>query len=260
VTAAKSDFFGWDKPDLLLQRDNGGLFVWAMDGASASGVPLNPSSVDVNWRIVATGDLNGDGRPEIVWQHTSGYLSYWSMNGATMVSNDFLNPSQVADPNWKIVGAGDFNGDGKADLVWQHTTSGWLSVWYMNGKNMVSSQLLNPGQVGDGNWKIMGVGDFNSDHKPDLVWQHTNGLLSVWYMNGANMVGAVYLNPGQVADSGWRIRAVIDLNGDGHTDLVWQHMGVGWLAAWFMNGITAADMAWLNPSAIGTDWKVMGPR
>jgi hypothetical protein len=177
-----------------------------------------------------------------------------------MVSNDFLNPSQVADPNWKIVGAGDFNGDGKADLVWQHTTSGWLSVWYMNGKNMVSSQLLNPGQVGDGNWKIMGVGDFNSDHKPDLVWQHTNGLLSVWYMNGANMVGAVYLNPGQVADSGWRIRAVIDLNGDGHTDLVWQHMGVAWLAAWFMNGITAADMAWLNPSAIGTDWKVMGPR
>jgi len=258
VTAAKADFFGFAKTDLLLQRDDGNLFVWAMDGATAAGLPLSPGSVDPNWRIVATGDLTGDGRPEIVWQHTNGWLSVWYMNGATMVNSELLNPGQI-DTNWKIVGAGDFNGDGKADLVWQHT-SGWLAVWYMNGRTMVSSQLLNPGQVADGNWKIVGVGDFNGDGKPDLVWQHTNGLLSVWYMNGPNLVGAVFLNPAQVADPGWKIRAVIDLNGDGKTDLVWQHMSVGWLSAWFMDGITAVQMAWLNPSGIGSSWKVMGPR
>ena len=147
----------------------------------------------------------------------------------------------------------------RADLVWQHTT-GWLSVWYMNGKNMVSSQLLNPSQVVDGNWKVVGVGDFNLDGKPDLVWQHTNGLLSVWLMNGTNLVSAVYLNPAQVADPGWRIRAVIDLNGDGRTDLVWQHMSTGWLSAWIMIDTTAVNMVWLNPSAIVPSWKVMGPR
>ena len=39
-------------------------------------------------------------------------------------------------------------------------------------------------------WKIVGVGDFNGDGKPDLVWQHKDGWLSLWYMNGFTMLGA----------------------------------------------------------------------
>ncbi len=260
ATARKADFSSDGKADIVWQRDDGYLSVWTMNGTDmVSAPPLNPGIVDPNWRIAATGDFNGDGKADLVWQDAGGWLAVWYMNGATMIGNELLNPGQIPGNAWKIVGAGDVNGDGKTDLVWQHT-DGWLAVWYMSGAAMVATELLNPGQIADNEWKIVGVGDFNGDTKPDLVWQHTSGWLSVWYMNGRNMVGAVYLNPAQVGDTAWKIRAVIDLNGDGKTDLIWQHMAGGSLSAWLMDGINAASIVYLNPSNVSGGWKIMGPR
>ena len=73
-------------------------------------------------------------------------------------------------------------------------------------------------------------------------------------------IGAVYLNPIQVGDTDWKIRAVIDLDGDGQTDLIWQHMSDGYLSVWLMNGITAVNTIYLSPSNVGSSWKIMGPR
>jgi hypothetical protein len=42
------------------------------------------------------------------------------MNGASLISGLLFDPDQTLGTNWKIVGTGDFNGDGKPDLVWQH--------------------------------------------------------------------------------------------------------------------------------------------
>ena len=258
AAAAKADFSVDGRPDIVWQRDDGYLSIWAMKGTTAmAGQMLSPASVDPNWRITATGDLNGDGKADIVWEHTSGLLAVWFMNGPNLVSGAYLNPGSV-DPNWRIVGTGDFNGDGKADLVWQHT-DGSLAIWYMNGATAISGQALNPSQTAYG-WKIMGVGDFNGDGKPDLVWQHPNGSLWIWFMNGPNAIGSAVPSPGRIDNMGWRIRAVIDLNGDGQTDLIWQNMAEGWLCAWLMNGVTATSGVFLSPANISTDWKIVGPR
>ncbi len=261
VTARKADFSSDGKADLVWQRDDGVLSLWTMSGTTATSTQyLNPLMVsDPSWRIVATGDFNGDGKADLVWQHAGGWLAVWYMNGASMVGGQFLNSGQPAAPGWQIVGAADFNGDGNADLMWQHT-DGWLAVWYMSGPTLLSAQLLNPSRISGNDWKIVGVGDFNADGKPDLVWQHRDGWLSLWYMSGTNRLDAVYLNPMQVADPAWRIRAVIDLDGDGKTDLIWQHMSGGWLGAWIMNGGTATSTGLLNPTSIGSSWKIMGPR
>jgi hypothetical protein len=40
--------------------------------------------------------------------------------------------ANVPTPQWSIVGTGDFNGDGLADILWQDT-SGNIAMWYMNG-------------------------------------------------------------------------------------------------------------------------------
>jgi hypothetical protein len=79
-------------------------------------------------------------------------------------------------------------------------------------------------------------------------------------MNGPNAVGSAVPNPGRVENLGWRIRAVVDLNGDGQTDLIWQNMAEGWLCAWLMNGVTATNGVFLNPASVSGGWKIMGPR
>ena len=98
----------------------------------------------------------------------------------------------------------DFNGDGKADLVWQERMSNRLSVWYMNGARKIGGQSLNPSSIA-GNWRIVAVQDMNGDGRPDLVWQEmTSNRLSVWYMNGARKIGGQSLNPSSVPGN-WRI-------------------------------------------------------
>ena len=79
-----------------------------------------------------------------------------------------------------MVGTGDFNGDGKSDIVWRDTT-GNTSIWLMNGATVSSA-------VGVGNvpttWSIVLTGDYNGDGMSDLLWRDTSGNTAMWFMNG----------------------------------------------------------------------------
>jgi len=128
------------------------------------------------------------------------------MNGTTLVDGRLLSPSTVSDTDWRIVGSGDFDGDGNADLVWHHQVTGQASVWLMNGTTLVSGTLLSPAGVTDTNWQIRAVTDLNGDAQPDLVWQNiATGYVAAWLMNGTTLVEGVYLSPSVVADTGWRL-------------------------------------------------------
>src|SRR5215831_13000438 len=65
----------------------------------------------------------------------------------------------------------DFNGDGKADILLQHT-SGVLYEWLLNGPTVIGQG--SPGGLGT-DWTVVGIGDFNGDGKADLLLQHTSG-------------------------------------------------------------------------------------
>jgi FG-GAP-like repeat len=93
---------------------------------------------------------------------------------------------------WRIAGAGDFNGDGFADLVWEDTITGQRAIWLL--KNGVFSGVINLPTV-PVEWHIAGVGDFNGDGFADLVWEDTiTGQRAIWLLkNGVISSSSVNL-------------------------------------------------------------------
>ena len=125
-------------------------------------------------------------------------------------------------PTWHIKGTGDFNGDGKSDIIWQGD-DGTASMWLMDGNNATFIGAVGPFNPGP-TWHIKGTGDFNGDGKSDIVWQGDDGTASIWLMDGttATFVGAVGpFNPGP----GWQIKGTGEFNGDGKDDIMWQGRG-----------------------------------
>ncbi len=137
-----------------------GASVAASTSYTFSGITAN-HTITASFAAATTPPPPGPGTPSalnILWQHqTTGMLSAWLMNGTSLASLATVTPGVVSDTNWKIVGIGDFNNDGKPDILWQHQTTGMLSVWLMNGTSLASLATVTPGVVSDTNWKIVGL-------------------------------------------------------------------------------------------------------
>ena len=200
------------------------------------------------------GDFNGDRQPDLLFQDAGGFLATWFMNGGSLSSATFLLPSNVGDVSFKVAATADFNKDGQEDVLFQGA-DGTLAVWLMRGADQVSSTLLTPSNPGDANWRVVASGDVNRDGKADLVFQHADGTLAVWYLDGTTLSSAALISPANPG-AGWRVVAVGDMNADGKTDLVFQHTD-NTLAMWTMDGATLSSAALLEPSNSGAGWKVV---
>ena len=90
-----------------------------------------------------------------------------------------------------------------------------------------------------------------------IYWQHTNGTLAAYYMDGTNLAlnGGILLTPSQI-DPTWQLMAAADLNRDGRPELLWQHQA-GALALWNLNGTVLASAAALTPAKMGPEWKIV---
>lgn len=263
VSGAQADFNGDGRPDLLWHHQgNGGISVWFMNGTTLIDGQVISQVADTNWSLAGTGDLDGDGQGDFVWRHTDGRVSAWLMNGLALRQGSLLSVPSVADPLWEIRSVGDIDGDAKADLFWHHQGDGRLEVWLMNGLTVRQQVALNPPQVPDTAWQLVATADFDGDGRRDLLWHHsTGGWIAVWRMNGLDQIDGRATSPGQVPDLSWQIRAAVDLNADGHTDIVWQNVVDGRISAWLMRGTTLADGVLLTPSQVGDlQWRIVGPR
>ena len=205
-----SDFNADSKPDILWRHSASGENVlWFMNGATlASGTFLDPPVLpDTGWGMAGTGDFDLDGRPDILWRHsTSGEMVVWFMNGSVLASGTFLTPPAFPDVSWQAVGTGDFNGDGKTDILWRHAVSGQNAAWFLEGTSLVSGAFLNPPVLADVRWRMVAVGDYNFDGKPDIVWRHSlSGQNAMWFMDGIDLVSGTFTSPSTLADPAWRI-------------------------------------------------------
>jgi hypothetical protein len=237
-SVAVGDFNGDGKLDIVETNDCGvnlllgngdGTFQFAGDFA----LPLGqlPQSVVV-------GDLNGDGKLDLVVTGTTSYFGLYSTPGANYVNvllgngdGTFSDASTVQIPSGselQPVALGDFNGDGKLDVVTPVTNG--VAVLFNNG----NGTLAPPTVFATAGAESVLVGDFNGDGKLDLVTGNYSSAggstMSILLGNGDGT-----FQPARNLASNTYPVGVGDFNRDGKLDIVSEHANAG-LSVFLGNG------------------------
>lgn len=206
ILEGTGDFNNDSQEDLLWRHAGVGQVVaWYMDnGELQRGSLIGNVVADTRWEIEGVGDFNRDGNDDILWRHyDSGQVFAWHMDGAGNIQgSQFIGPA-VPDLNWRIEGIGDFNGDDVEDLLWRHYASGQNLAFHLDNQGQVTSSTAVGPVIGDLNWTIEGVGDFNHDGETDILLHHAlSGENLGWLMNDNQVIGGQSIGP-NVADNRW---------------------------------------------------------
>jgi hypothetical protein len=154
---------------------------------------------------------------------------------------------------------GDFNQDGKTDILWRHSVSGQNVLWYMNGAVLAGGEFLTPAELTDTRWKMVGTHDFNADLKNDILWRHdTAGQNVLWYMNGSVLTTGEFLTPAALEDVDWKMAGTGLFDGDVKPDIAWHHQVAGQIVLWYMNGSVLTSGTFTTPSSMDINWRLVG--
>lgn len=237
------DFNKDGKNDLFWRNDALGVNgVWFMNGPVFTGsVGLIETLSNTNYKAQAIADFNNDGNPDIFYREYSGGGNLiWLMNGTTRISTVVDFPA-LPDVNYQVRGTGDYNLDGRPDILFRNSTTGQNLVWFLNGisfagtasltvagspwqptapltrylpptrsdlaPNALSTPFLIGTLNGSGTYRdSIGSGDTN-DYYQFFVGSGTRLQLSLTGVNGTSLTGDLDL---QILDSNG---AIVNING-----------------------------------------------
>ena len=276
--AAAGDFNGDGKPDIVISApfdDNNGksasgsvfiFFNGAEARTGAADVILEGQSAGDNFgfSVASAGDFNGDGKTDVIVgapfddnnvevDSGSAFIFFGGVTGVRRADADadVIIEGQSAGDNfgYSVASAGDFNGDGKADIIGGapfddnngESASGSAFIFFggITGTHRVDADadvILNGQSAGDNfGFSVAPAGNVNGDAKADVIvgapFDDNNGEIDsgsafVFFggVTGARRADAdadIILN-GQSGDDqlGSSVASAGDFNGDGKTDVI----------------------------------------
>ncbi len=187
-----------DRLNVSLQQADGGF-------KSRS---LTPPTADPGWALVGTADFDGDRvRDDLFWRNSTTGQTTVALGQGEQSPLLAYAATQSRDYTANIA---DFNGDGRADILWHNPSQGKVEMWFMGGDRVVQALPDVPTT-----W-VPNLVNFNQDGKTDLFWQdNATGEFTTWLLDGAQLLGSQKVQlPGNAGNLEF-----YDFNGDGRTDI-----------------------------------------
>jgi peptidyl-Asp metalloendopeptidase len=202
-----ADVNGDRRADVVIQNiADGEVRAYLMDGTTiqSNASLVGPAGSNWTWRVKAVADIDGNGSADLILQSANGAIIVHTTSSA---SNTTLTVSaaatvSAANQGWDVVGTGDLDGDGRADLILQNANTGQLYGYTLSGSTITASRSIGAGS--NFGWRVRFVGDTNGDGRADIVMQHSSGSVYLFQMNGLIVSGSGFLlNP--AAGWGWEV-------------------------------------------------------
>lgn len=215
--------FGGNGNDVVIGDQ--GLVDFAYAGDARINADSNAATIDFVSTVASTRGGN-----DIIYGN-GGNDTLLGGTGSDTIWGDDGTDLEVLDLNWENVGAGDFNQDGKTDLLWRDRRSGELKVRLMNGVQIIGEQFIEGREL---DWKLAAWSDFDNDGKLDLLWRNQiTGKNEFWWMNGSTVTSTSEIL--QIGDQSWQIAAAADMDRNGTIDLLWRNYSTGANAFWLLD-------------------------
>ena len=258
--AGTGDFNGDGRDDILWRSVDGRVTNWL--GTATGGFTDNAANalngVTLDWQVAGVGDFNGDGRDDILWRNNDGRITDWLGTANGGYTPNAANFSTSVSAAWQVLATGDFNGDGKDDIMWR-STDGRITNWLGGSTGGFTDNVANAYNGVSLDWHVAGVGDFNGDGRDDILWRNDDGRITDWLSkaNGGYSPNATNFNASLAA--AWQVESIGDFNGDGRDDILFRHTN-GSITDWLGTATGAfTDNMSNSYTGVDTQWHVQEP-
>ena len=193
--------------------DTGVSYIWF---TNASGPPTvrKRGGAPLTWKLLGAADLNGDGAADMVYVSPDNNIRVLMATAGRTCANF---SGGVIPAGFVAQAFADFTGNGRGDLLIRHATTGQVALVSLNAAGIVLPAFTGKPEdadasctatttslpttiinlpTSDPSWQLFGTGDFNGDGVFDLVWQRTDGSLTLWQMNRNSAMPSVINNAG----------------------------------------------------------------
>jgi hypothetical protein len=227
------DFDGDFGDDLASIDAAGGVWVTRKLGVDPAATPELWSRLpsDARWESVTVRDFTGDGRLDIAARNA--HNGNWRLLESEGVR--FSDPQRFGSWStsvaWQHIVAGDFDGNGSADLAARDPASGEWWVSRSTDIGFVTTRFA----ARSAPWSECFVGDFNADGRSDLAGR--NPLTGRWrvFTSEGDRFAAGRVFGTWTPDVAWADATIGDVDGDGRSDLLGRNPTTG---EWFVSRST----------------------
>jgi hypothetical protein len=232
------DFNGNKRTGVLHAHDADCAYIWTPGAASFEVKAFCPwPGYEMSTGAMLVGDFDGDGRSDVLHAISkSDRANIWYSKGDASFDVRSFSPWPGYDMDAGSWLVGDFNGDGRTDLMHVLPGTNGVNIWLSDARGTftVTPFLPWPGYlIPDGQWF---VGDFNNDGYDDVAHLiESEGRVAIWLSNRNGSFRVERFSPWPnyaVADGQWLTG---DFNGDGSFDLLHGVQGTNYVNVWLSN-------------------------